>query len=91
MQARPTQTHVVRADSGKEEPIKTVIALLAGAVFVSSTGLAFAQEYPHAFPRPGATLLLENERVLVWEVVWPDGAPQVYHRHQYDMTGVFLR
>jgi quercetin dioxygenase-like cupin family protein len=71
--------------------MKTVIALLAGAVFVSSTGLAFAQEYPHAFPRPGATLLLENERVLVWEVVWPDGAPQVYHRHQYDMTGVFLR
>ena len=71
--------------------MKSVIGLFVCVAFGSSPGLALAQEYPHAFPRPGATLLLENERVLVWEVLWPNGAPQVYHRHRYDMTGVFLR
>ena len=71
--------------------MKTVVTLLVGVALVSSTGLAVAQEYPHAFPRPGAVKILENERVFIWEVVWPDGAPQEYHRHRYDMTGVFLR
>ena len=71
--------------------MKTVVGLFVGVLLASSTGLALAQEYPHAFPRPGATKLLENERVFVWEVLWPNGAPQVYHRHRYDMTGVFLR
>ena len=50
-----------------------------------------AQDYPHAYPREGAEQLFENHRVIVWEVVWHDGIPQPYHRHQYDMTGVFLR
>ena len=71
--------------------MKTAIALLVGAVLVSSTGPSFTQEYPHAFPRSGAIKVLENERVFAWEVVWPNGAPQPYHRHRYDMTGVFLR
>ena len=38
----------------------------------------------------GSVKLVENERVFVWEVVWPNGTPQAYHRHRYDMTGVFL-
>ncbi len=71
--------------------MKTAVGLFVGVLLVSSPGLAFTQEYPHAFPRLGVEKLLENERVLVWEVVWPNGAPQPYHRHQYDMTGVFLR
>ena len=71
--------------------MKTRVALLVAVVLLSSTGLSFTQEYPHAFPRPGAIKLSENERVFVWEVVWPNGAPQAYHRHRYDMTGVFLR
>ena len=70
--------------------MKTAIALLVGVVVVSNRGLPFTQEYPHAFPRPGAEKLVENERVFVWEVVWPNGTPQAYHRHRYDMTGVFL-
>ena len=64
--------------------------LTAGAVPV----LAQAQdepEYPHAYPREGVTKRFENDRVIVWEVIWPDGMPQPYHRHRYDMTGVFLR
>ena len=71
--------------------MKTLVGLLVGVALVSSAGTSFAQEYPHAFPRPGAVKILENERVFIWEVVWPDGAPQAYHRHRYDMTGVFLR
>ena len=59
--------------------------LLAGAE------LASAQDYPHAYPRDGAEQLFENHRVIVWEVLWHDGVPQTYHRHRYDMTGVFLR
>ena len=48
-------------------------------------------EYPHAYPREGVTKRFENDRVIVWEVLWLDGVPQPYHRHRYDMTGVFLR
>ena len=71
--------------------MKTGVVLLVGVVLLSSADLSFTQEHPHAFPRPGARKLLENERVFVWEVVWPNGAPQAYHRHRYDMTGVFVR
>lgn len=28
--------------------------------------------------------------MFIWEVVWPNGVEQPYHRHRYDMTGVFL-
>jgi quercetin dioxygenase-like cupin family protein len=56
--------------------MKTAIALLVGVVLVSNTGLPFTQEYPHAFPRPGAEELVENECVFVWEVVWPNGTPE---------------
>ena len=48
-------------------------------------------DYPHAYPREGVTKRFENERVIIWEVVWLDGAAQPYHSHRYDMTGVFLR
>lgn len=59
------------------------------AVGLVSLGLA-AQTYPPPFPRTGATKLLENERVVVWDVVWPKGQPTALHRHPYDMTGVYL-
>jgi cytochrome b561 len=44
--------------------------------------------YPPPFPRPGTSLLLENERVLVWNISW---LKQEYptHRHQYDHVGVY--
>ena len=50
-----------------------------------------APDYPHAFPREGVTKRFENERVIIWEVLFPNGVPQPFHRHRYDMTGVFLR
>jgi predicted metal-dependent enzyme (double-stranded beta helix superfamily) len=48
-----------------------------------------AQSYPPPFPRPGATKVFENDRVRVWDVVWPKGQPTPMHRHVYDVTGVF--
>jgi hypothetical protein len=43
---------------------------------------------PPAYPRPGATLMLENARVLVWNISW---LKQQYplHRHLYDLVGVY--
>jgi hypothetical protein len=49
---------------------------------------AQAQTYPPPYPRPGTTKLLENERVIVWDVSW---LRQAYptHRHIYDYAGIY--
>ena len=74
---------------------RLVTTALVGLVLGAGVLLAQAgqddDDYPHAFPRDGVTKRFENDRVIVWEVVWPDGVPQPYHRHRYDMTGVFLQ
>jgi hypothetical protein len=46
-----------------------------------------AAQLPPPFPRPGTTLLLENDVVAVWDVSW---LKQQYplHTHQYDLVGV---
>jgi hypothetical protein len=56
--------------------------LLLGAVIVGQ-----AAELPPPFPRPGATQLLENDVVAVWNVSW---LKQQYplHTHRYDLVGV---
>jgi len=43
---------------------------------------------PPPFPRDGATKLLENDRVVVWDVAWLRQAYPV-HRHIYDYAGVY--
>ena len=50
--------------------------------------LAQAQTYPPPYPRAGTTKLLENERVIVWDVSW---LRQAYptHRHVYDYAGIY--
>ncbi|MGH9320760.1 MAG: hypothetical protein ACRD21_06390 [Vicinamibacteria bacterium] len=52
--------------------------------------LAFLQEYPPPFPREGATKILENESVLVWDVTWEKGKPTPLHQHRLDLVGVTL-
>ena len=49
---------------------------------------AQAQTYPPPYPRPGTTKMLENERVIVWNVSW---LRQAYptHRHIYDYAGIY--
>jgi hypothetical protein len=47
-----------------------------------------SQALPPPFPRDGATKLLENDRVVVWDVAWLKQAYPV-HRHVYDYAGVY--
>ncbi len=48
------------------------------------------QSYPPPFPREGATKILENESVVVWDVTWVKGRPTPMHRHVADLVGVTL-
>jgi hypothetical protein len=50
--------------------------------------LVQAAPLPPAYPRPGTMKLLENNRVIVWDISW---LKQQYplHRHPYDLTGVY--
>ena len=49
---------------------------------------AQAQTYPPPYPRPGTVKLLENDRVVVWDVTWLKQAYPM-HRHVYDYAGVY--
>jgi len=59
---------------------RSVFVLLAVAA-------AQTAQLPPPFPRPGTTILLENDVVAVWNVSW---LKQKYplHTHQYDLVGV---
>lgn len=47
-----------------------------------------AQKWPPQFPREGATKVFENDRVIVWEQVWPS---KVYmHKHVLDIVTIAL-
>jgi hypothetical protein len=49
---------------------------------------AQAQTYPPPYPRAGTTKIMENDRVVVWDVSW---LKQAYptHRHVYDYAGIY--
>ena len=47
-----------------------------------------AQTFPQPFDRDGATKVLENDRVIVWDVSWLARAYPT-HRHLYDYAGVY--
>jgi len=47
-----------------------------------------AQPLPTPFDREGATKLLENNQVIVWDVSWLQQAYPT-HRHIYDYAGVY--
>jgi hypothetical protein len=62
--------------------MRAIAALLAAFLFAP-------QSYPPPFPRDGASRLLDNERVQVWDVAWPKGQPTPLHRHPFAMTGIY--
>jgi hypothetical protein len=67
------------------------LVVLLWFVGLALPGVARAQDeptYPPPFPRPGTVLVLENERVLVWNIAWLKQQYPV-HRHQYDHVGVY--
>jgi hypothetical protein len=47
-----------------------------------------AQTFPQPFDREGATKLLENDRVIVWDVSWLQRSYPTHH-HVYDYAGVY--
>jgi len=49
---------------------------------------AQAQTYPPPWPRAGTTKIMENDRLVVWDVSWLKQAYPV-HRHVYDYAGVY--
>jgi len=49
-----------------------------------------AQDYPPGWPRPGATLLVENDRGAAYNVVYPKDQPTPMHRHRYFFAGLDL-
>ena len=57
-------------------------------VMLASMAVA-AQAYPPPFPRPNATKLMETDRIVVWNVVWPKGEPSPLHQHVYDQVGTY--
>src|ERR1700689_5312020 len=51
---------------------------------------AESQELPHAFPRAGATMLLDNQWGTVWDATYEPGKPTPLHRHRFDFVAVEL-
>lgn len=49
-----------------------------------------AKDYPPAWPRPGATLLVENDRGAAYDVTYVTGQPTPMHRHRYFSAGMDL-
>src|SRR2546427_8048420 len=44
---------------------------------------------PPAYPRAGATKILDNPAVQVWNIAWLKGQPSPLHKHIYDLSGVY--
>jgi hypothetical protein len=65
-------------------------SLLALVLLATALSLR-AQDYPPAFPRKNVTKLFENDRMAVWDMVWPKGEPSPLHRHVYDQVGTYYQ
>ena len=64
----------------------TVLAALA----TSGARSQPATDYPPGWPRPGATLLVENDRGAAYNVVYPKDQPTPMHHHRYFFAGLDL-
>jgi hypothetical protein len=65
--------------------------VFACLMLVATATVAARQELPPPFPRTNATNLLENDRISVWDIIWPRGQPTVMHRHIYDQVGTYYQ
>lgn len=52
--------------------------------------LANTSGYPLAFPRPGSTKVLENDRVVAWAFTWTPGVATPMHFHDKDVVVTYL-
>jgi hypothetical protein len=82
--AAPGFSHVEEGQS--DPPARAIVVELKG----SAVGLTPAPAgVAPAFPREGATSVLENERVAVWNVTWPSGSAPT-HFHAADVVVIGL-
>ena len=65
------------------------VGLVSAALLVLSSS-ALAQQYAPSFPRDGATKLLENEFVTIWDVTYEKGESATMQEHRYDQVSVTL-
>jgi hypothetical protein len=42
------------------------------------------ETWPPAFPRPGATKVFENDKIIVWDQIFPDPGQDLMHKHVRD-------
>ena len=59
------------------------------AWLVGLAGLLVQSSPQPAFPREGAKQIIDNERVIVWEVTLPAGKPTPLHRHERDLVAIY--
>jgi hypothetical protein len=69
--------------------IAAAVAMVAGAALAAQSPAPAPQQLPPPFPRTNATQLFENDRIRVWDIVWPKGQPTAMHRHIYDQVGTY--
>jgi predicted metal-dependent enzyme (double-stranded beta helix superfamily) len=82
--AAPGFSHVEEGLS--DQPPRAIIVELKGSAVGPMPAPAGV---PPAFPREGATSILENDRVAVWNVTWPPGQGPL-HFHGTDVVVVVL-
>ncbi len=70
--------------SGKD-PMTTIVWTSLLALWA-----ALFQSYPPPFPRDNAVKVVENDRIIVWDVTWPKGRPTPMHNHDYDIAVVTI-
>jgi quercetin dioxygenase-like cupin family protein len=57
---------------------------------IARGGAQTASKYPPAYPREGARRILENDRVIVWDVTLENNRRTEMHDHPYDFMSVTL-
>jgi hypothetical protein len=77
------------AHEGRGEPMQK--ALFPCLMLIVMATVMARQELPPPFPRTNATKLFDNDRLNVWDIVWPSGQPTVMHRHIYDQVGTYYQ
>ena len=66
-----------------------MIRIIAGMIWLVVQTAVPQANLPPAYPRPGTTKILDNDRVQVWKIAWLKGQPSPLHRHIYDLVGVY--
>lgn len=72
--------------SAANDPVRIIVVELKGPAF---SPLPNNSGHPLAFPRPGATKVFENDRVIGWNSTWKLGVPTEIHYHDKDVVIVF--